>query len=93
LDYKIYVFDDKGALAPLTDRGAFFVTGREPPDGKVVYMLGGSPAFAELDPGESKKSDAVINDLYNLSPGKYTVQVERRGSGLKSNTISITITP
>ena len=91
VDYKIYVFDHKGALAPQTDWGAYLLTGKQPPG--EIFRPGGSRHPADWNAGESKKSDALINDLYNLSPGKYTVRVERLGSGLKSNTIAITVTP
>ena len=91
VDYEIYVFDHRGALAPQTDWGAFVLTGKQPP-GKILRRFI-SIHSEDWNAGESKESGALINDLYNLSPGKYTVRVERLGSGLKSNTITITVTP
>lgn len=54
-----------------------------------------------LAPGESMKFRADLNKLFDLEPGKYTVQLSRFESAwegrpeavVKSNTITITVTP
>jgi hypothetical protein len=54
-----------------------------------------------LKPGESTNDDHIISRLYDLShPGKYAIQVSRLITGghkedgvVKSNTITITVTP
>jgi hypothetical protein len=49
-----------------------------------------------LQPGETKTTELVVTDLYDVShPGKYSIQVERRWEGqkIRSNTLVITITP
>jgi hypothetical protein len=54
-----------------------------------------------LAPGEALKFSADLNKLFDLAPGKYTVQLshfenawaEHPGAMAKSNTISITVIP
>jgi hypothetical protein len=65
-----------------------------------VFSYGGSVRLCDLDPGKTKTEDLLISWLYNLSkPGKYTIQVIRPISSngadgvVKSNTITITVTP
>jgi hypothetical protein len=51
-----------------------------------------SGGILELNPGETRKRSLAISDLYDLTrPGQYTVQVHRYT--VKSNTITVTVTP
>jgi hypothetical protein len=49
-----------------------------------------SAVMVELRPGETRKEEVVISDLFDMSrPGKYSVQVTCKGA--KSNTITMTV--
>ena len=82
--YQVTVYDAQNKMAMETERGRK-VKGAS---GMTVY-LGGS---FWLDPGESRKDELAVSDLYDMSrPGKYKVQVSRKGA--KSNTITINVVP
>jgi hypothetical protein len=59
---------------------------------------GGHAEFGTLQPGDSITHDINLIRLFDLKPGKYTVQVSRRapeslgGGVIKSNVITITFT-
>jgi hypothetical protein len=59
---------------------------------------GGGPIFT-LKPGESRGDLTRLNEAYDFSPGKYTIQLSKPLSDepgadvVKSNKITITITP
>jgi hypothetical protein len=60
----------------------------------------GSPVNRTIKPGESISEDQRVSRLYDMSrPGKYVIQVLRtasdnpRGGFVKSNTLTITVTP
>jgi hypothetical protein len=96
--YRIYVRDATGGIAPETPEGV-----RKHPWSPHRTGGGGvisGPSFREhLGAGEKQETDIDLTKEYNLSqPGKYTVQVERpdpenKGKWLKSNTITVTVTP
>ena len=51
-----------------------------------------SAVTVELEPRETRKEKVVINDLFDMSrPGKYSVQATCKG--VKSNTITMTVSP
>jgi hypothetical protein len=82
--YEVTVYDAQNKMAMETERGRK-VKGAS---AKMSY-LGGS---FWLDPGESRKDELAVSDLYDMSrPGKYRIQVSRKGA--KSNTITINVVP
>ncbi len=92
----VYVHDAAGALAPETPEGAqkhFFSPKHRPFAGSVFS------ARAHLEAGAKQNVEVDLTKEYDLTkPGKYTVYVERpdpenKGNQLKSNTITITVTP
>jgi len=87
--YRTYVRDEKGNLAPETERG------RQLAAGNVFFM--GSASTVTLQPGDSQTDEITLNKLYVLDPGKYTVQVEPCCTApgvapVRSNTITVTVT-
>lgn len=63
-----------------------------PPPGSVVFFT--------IEPGKTNKDSVTITNRYEIDkPGKYLVQLERAlpedigGGVIKSNTITITVTP
>jgi hypothetical protein len=71
---------------------------------KRVYkhpeLASGSPVNRTVRPGESISEEQRVSGLYDMSrPGQYVIQVSRRVSDnpkdgvLKSNTITVTVTP
>src|SRR5262249_27354151 len=60
----------------------------------------GSVLFFTIEPGETDKDSIYISNRYEFDkPGKYLVQIERAlpddlgGGVIKSNTITVTVTP
>ena len=63
-----------------------------PPTGSVLFFI--------IEPGETDKDSIYISNRYEFDkPGKYLVQIERAlpedlgGGVIKSNTITVTVTP
>jgi hypothetical protein len=82
--YQVTVYDAQNNMAMETERGRKVKGG----SAKMSH-LGGS---FWLDPGESRKDQLAVSNLYDMSrPGKYKVQVSREGA--KSNTITIDVVP
>jgi hypothetical protein len=82
-DYKIYVHDNLGALAPQTEWGTYVVSGKQSPC-KIIFKMCSpcSPLHLgdgdELPRGEKLiAGDVLLKELYELSPGQYTVQVQK----------------
>jgi hypothetical protein len=98
--YNIYVRDATGAYAPDTPEGL----GKHPwsprrTGGGGVFS---GPSFRfrlAIGPGKKQEDEVDVTKEYDLSkPGKYTVQLERpdpenKGQWLRSNTITVTVTP
>ena len=82
--YEVTVYDAQNNMAMETERGR-----------KVKGALGRMShlgASSWLNPGESTKDELAVSDLYDMSrPGKYRVQVSRKGAN--SNTITINVVP
>jgi hypothetical protein len=60
--------------------------------------VGGSVGVLDLRPGQTLTDDYPLNDHYDLAqPGRYTIQVSRfdeeTKTWVKSNTITLTVTP
>ena len=56
----------------------------------------GDAQFINIQPGETDKSTVYVNNRYEIDkPGNYLVQLEFKFGGgvIKSNTITITVTP
>jgi len=94
--YLIEVRDDQGHPAPDTEYGRR-IMGRETKKRTILY---GSDAFLTLKPNGTLEDEAVASKLYDLSrPGKCLIQVSRAvpkelGGGIvKSNFVSVTVTP
>ena len=94
--YDIYVRDPTGALAPETPEGArkhFWSPNHRPAAGSAFT------GRHHLEADAKQEAELDVTKEYDLTkPGKYTVEVERpdpesRGKRLKSNTITITVTP
>lgn len=66
--YRVYIYDEKGNLAPETDYGRHLMAGD--------ILWSGSDYMITLKPGESQTDEIRLNKLYVLNPGKYTVQIE-----------------
>ena len=81
LNYKVYVFDDKGALASQTEWGAYIVSGRQPRGRDLAYAS--SSMWIDLPPGGTIKRAVLIDALYNLNSGKYTIQVQREEQNIR----------
>lgn len=87
-DYLSYVRDDKGQAVPRIDKAWQTECNGKRSDGRNILIT--------LRPRESKEDEIALSVLYKLSPGKYSVQVERKlpkelGGELKSNVLSITV--
>jgi len=89
-EFAIDVHNDKGTVPPLTEYGRGVIKHEIP----VMVPYGG---YSNLQPGETFKSELIVTKLFELSPGKYTVQLERTEEStlriIKSNSVSVTVTP
>lgn len=85
----IWVRDSQGNLAPLTRKGQEFRKHSDETGGGALQMRPGDTAYL---------GEVMVDKLYDLTrPGKYTIQVSRVDDAtktwVKSNTITITVTP
>ena len=75
MDFRTFVRDESGALAPLTKFGRKAMTGEDEP-GQITVETGGG-RLIDLPPGQTRTRDIALKDLYELGkPGRYTVQLE-----------------
>jgi hypothetical protein len=92
-DYRIDVRNSSNTNAPDTNYHKK-VKGQETSD---VTPLLRSWGFLQVDPGKTLKDHVDLTRLFQLAPGKYTVQVERTDdeskATVKSNTVLLTINP
>jgi hypothetical protein len=92
LNYDIDVFDGNGKPAPETSIGRK-LHGKDPNS----HGLHGSIMSHSLKPGETQKARTFLNKIYDLQPGNYTAQAQRRDpvskTIVKSNIIRFTVTP
>jgi hypothetical protein len=89
-------FDETGKAASETEYYRAF-KGKGLYKGHIVLRMGSNILFP-VKPGEALKDGIIVGNLFDLSkPGKYTVHVQRpdriSGNIIKSNTITITVTP
>jgi hypothetical protein len=88
--FRLDAHDSQGMLAPLA---------RSTPSALSIKDLpAGSQRATALGPGQSCEAELDISKTYRLDrPGKYTIQVrqlyERPDTWVKSNTITLTVTP
>jgi hypothetical protein len=98
--YRVDVHDDANKVPPETKigtvrNGNWAELSRLSPE---EIDLGGSGACITLKSGKSLTEDVSISRLYDLGkPGKYTIQLRRLVEGIgtyvKSNTVTVTVTP
>jgi hypothetical protein len=98
-DFPDYIVDVRrerdGLSPPLTPIGRKMVLG------ETLTPPTSSPYVRLLEPGKPIENEIALSSLYDLSqPGRYLVQIERGRmygdryrSGVKSNTIVITVVP
>jgi len=67
-EFDINIHNDRGDIPPLTEYGRAVIKHEIP----VIVPDGG---HSNLQPGETFKSEVIVTKLYDLSPGKYTVQL------------------
>ncbi len=72
--------------------------GDTPPDPALTAAARAAGTLVSLNPGQDWRNTLRVSDLYDLSkPGQYTIQVRRwddeTKTWVKSNTITITVTP
>jgi len=83
-DYELYVKDDRGKEAPLTERAKKLRIG----------PIGGSSYHVDLAPGETHKAEEDLSKVYAITvPGKYTIEACRVIEGwgnVYSNKIEVT---
>ena len=102
-DKRVSLWSHPGKLAPGLDvrnskgKPANEVKAKsEPPKGGVVYPPGGSYPSLDIDPGKTVHFEEIVTRKFDLTkPGTYTVQAMQEFDNklLKSNTITITVTP
>jgi hypothetical protein len=92
-NYKYNVFDANGNIPPRTEMGRNveqLQVGHCP----IGFIVGGTVVE---DGRPSKPDEIIISDLFAFSPGRYTVQFEEQDVEIqtivKSNTITVTVTP
>jgi hypothetical protein len=96
IGFRPIVCDAQGKEPPLTKWGRMAL--RRPPlddhDAPLVLSAVGPVA---MHPGEILKTEISLNALYDLVPGKYTVQVQyyddENKEAVKSRTIALTVAP
>jgi hypothetical protein len=96
-DYTILVSDRDGHEPPDTQY-LRAVRGKDSsnPDGKTQLVVLPSSGLRQVKPGGTLTDSIYLDKLYDLKPGKYTVQVERIDDShktVKSNTLTVTVTP
>lgn len=92
---KVEIADASGKEPPLRKWGRTVLRKEVPSDPTTVS---GQTAIAfPLHSGESRTGGITVSNMYDLGhPGKYTIWVQGhddQGKGVKSNTITITVTP
>lgn len=91
--YDLTVLDSHGQKAPRSE----YFQGLKDQNGDFRAGVGLNGGVVMKRPGESITSWIDLNELYELKPGKYTVQVYQNDSiakmTAKSNILTITVTP
>jgi hypothetical protein len=102
----IDVRDESGKPAPKTDFGKFydpsvddkqkFALQQAHPE---TFFAADRQDFAAVDAGKTKTWEFAVTRFYDMhQPGKYTIQVQMHDPGnqmlmIKSNTVTVTVTP
>lgn len=93
-DYTIDV-SGQDKSEPTESRYFRAVKGKDSGKPTIVVTHGGGPRLVKADGTLTDTID--LNKLYDLQPGKYTIQVERLDEDgktvVKSNTITVNVTP
>jgi hypothetical protein len=97
MNYEIDIRDEHGQQPPIT---SFFRELKQKNYGWGSYLS------YTLEPHKTTEDDLVITKLYTLSPAEYTIRVtrgirpmwqlldkDREKVGVKSNTVTLTVTP
>jgi len=100
-DHNIFYGVGVGSFTDLEVRNREGKLVPETPYGHKVHdkghWRGGSVFSVPLEPGKTRKEEVELNKEYDLSnPGDYTIQAREtdpQGIVVKSNTISMTVTP
>ncbi|HEV2489970.1 MAG TPA: hypothetical protein VGT03_09200 [Candidatus Acidoferrales bacterium] len=95
--FRIEVKDAEGKVAPETDVLRWLRGGPVPEPKELIGGTSG-PACGAVPPKGFINTGFVLNRFYDLiKPGKYTIQVQCEDPGskvlVKSNTITVTVTP
>jgi len=93
-NYIVHILNQKGEQPPETKYHRA-VRGKGNPDQVIIVTNAPMPFYVK--PGEILKDKVDLSKLFELSPGKYTVQAERLDAttkqSVKSNTITIIVRP
>ncbi|HEV2297872.1 MAG TPA: hypothetical protein VGR72_05080 [Candidatus Acidoferrales bacterium] len=93
-DYTIHVSGQDNNEPPET---RYFRAVKGKDSGKPTLVVEHSGGLRLVKAGGTLTDTIDLNQLYGLQPGKYTIQVERPDDDgktvVKSNTITVTITP
>jgi len=98
LDYTVSVLDRSGHEAPETKYlRALRGEDASDPGETTTLVVARSFGLRDVKPGETFRSSIDLGKLYDLQPGKYTIQLERIEEEthpvVKSNTITVTVAP
>jgi hypothetical protein len=88
-DYDVFVRDEKGNAAPLTEYGKKIYSRTRDCQSGFNSVVSGT-----LKPGATVQEHFFVNSVYDLArPGTYTVQIaaRRRSVQIKSNTLTFIV--
>jgi hypothetical protein len=96
-DYKINVLDRNGH-EPIETKYFQAVQGKvsDDPSETTALVISRSPSPRQVEAGGKLTDSIYLDRLFDLKPGKYTVQVEHIDDShktVKSNTLTMTVTP
>ncbi|MGH9561435.1 MAG: hypothetical protein ACRD3S_08265 [Terracidiphilus sp.] len=95
INYRVTVLDKSGKEASTT--ALHRMLRGKPSEGDPVSVFNSSELLIPLDPGKTLTDPIDLSKLYSLSPGTYSVQVERtfdsQQTPVQSNTLTITVNP
>lgn len=96
IGFRPIVRDAQGKEPPLTKWGRMALH-RPPLDDHDPPLVLNAVGLVAMHPGEILKTEISLNALYDLVPGKYTVQVQyyddENKEAVKSKTITLTVVP
>jgi hypothetical protein len=96
IGFRPIVRDAQGKEPPLTKWGRTALL-RPPLDDHEAVLVLNAVGPVAMHPGEILKTEIRLNALYDLVPGKYTIQVQyyddENKEAVKSKTITLTVVP